>query len=219
MEPDFWHARWREHQIGFHQASVSPLLAKHHAQLGAPEGSRVLVPLCGKSLDLRWLAAQGRAVVGVELSPIAVDELFAEQKLSPEVDTHGPFTRKRAAGIELLCGDIFHLTPELLGPVSALFDRAALVALPEPLRSRYAKLIAALLPAGARGLLVSFAYQPEVGGPPFSVDEATVRALWESAFSITALEHVDILDAEPRFKERGITSLHESAYALVRKPR
>lgn len=217
MEADFWHARWREGQIGFHQHEVSPLLVRHAAALGGGHGSRVLVPLCGKSLDLAFLAQRGHEVIGVELSPLAVQAFFAEQGLAPNVDTHGPFLRHRAPGIEILCGDLFALTPALLGPVQGLFDRAALVALPEDMRARYAAHITGLMPPGARGLLISFDYEPPTGGPPFSISAAEVQRLYAADFELAQLERNDILEAEPRFKQRGITALYETAYQLVRR--
>ncbi len=218
MDIDFWHARWQQGQIGFHLGHVNPNLARHHAALGDGPGSRVLVPLCGKSLDLVWLAEQGHDVVGVELSPLAVQAFFAEQGLTPEVDQHGPFVRHRVRNLEILCGDIFALDHALLGPVNGLFDRAALVAFPPSMRERYAKHITALLPKDARGLLVTFQYQPaDAGGPPFSVDESVVRELYAPSFELALLARREILEEEPRFKERGIRSLQECAYSLVRR--
>ncbi len=218
MEPEFWHARWQQNQIGFHQAQVTPLLARHHQALGPASGSRVLVPLCGKTLDMTWLAAQGRSVVGVELSPLAVAAFFSEQGVSPSVESLGALTRQRAGAIEILCGDLFAVTPEHVGPVNTLFDRAALVALPEPMRARYVAKLAELLPAAARGLLVTFEYEPtSVSGPPFSIDGSTVHALYDAKFAVAELERTNTLAAEPRFRERGATSLHECAYQLTRR--
>lgn len=220
MEPEFWHERWRLGQTGFHLGVVNPQLVKHYTQLQAPGAApaRILVPLCGKSLDLGWLADRGHEVVGVELSELAVHTCFAERGLDPDIDTLGPYRRHRAGKLELLCGDVFDLRAEHVGAISALYDRAALVALPEPMRARYVPHLAGVVPSGTRGLLVSFEYEPEhVGGPPFSVHEREVRALYEPFYTVTLLAREDILDAEPRFRERGITSLHECVYALTRR--
>jgi len=220
VEPDFWHERWRLGQLGFHLDQVNPSLVQHHARLQGPGGARprVLVPLCGKSLDVGWLADQGHPVVGVELSEIAVRACFAARALEPTVDALGPFQRYRAGRIELLCGDIFALGLEQLGAVGALYDRAALVALPEAMRARYVPHLASLLPAGAPGLLLSFEYEPaHAAGPPFSVPEAEVRELHESWYTVELLERRDILGAEPRFAKRGMTSLHECVYFLTRR--
>jgi thiopurine S-methyltransferase len=219
MEPEFWHERWQQNQIGFHLSEVNPQLLRHHAALGPADAhSRVLVPLCGKTLDLAWLAQAGHDVVGVELSSMAVEAFFAEQQLAPQRDTHGPFARYRVPGIELLCGDVFTLDRSLLGPVTALYDRAALVAFPPAMRQRYVQHVSSLLPTGARGLLVTFDYEPaDLQGPPFSVDDALVHTLYEPNFELRLLERLDVLDREPRFKARGIHTLHESAHALVRR--
>ena len=217
VEPEFWRERWQKGQTGFHLGHPNPRLVQHQAALGAGPGSRVLVPLCGKSLDLAWLAAQGHEVVGVELSAVAVQAFFHEQQLSPTIERGGPLVRYHVPGIEIFCGDIFALDRARLGPVSALFDRAALVAWPPSMRERYVQHITGLVPSGAHGLLVTFEYEPpSVSGPPFSVDEPTVRSLYSPSFEITIVER-EALEVESRFKERGVTDVRECAYALVRR--
>lgn len=218
MQSEFWIERWQQNQTGFHQAEVNPYLLRHHAVLGQSRGSRVLVPLCGKSLDLAWLAAQGHEVVGIELSPLAVQAFFAEQKLTPEVEQHATFSRHRVGSLEILCGDYFGIEPRHVGAVTAWFDRAALIALPDTMRARYVAQTARLVPPGARGLLVTFEYEPaSVSGPPFSVSSDEVRSLYAQDFTVKSLERSDILAREPRFRERGITSLHEQVYELSRR--
>ena len=97
MDAAFWLQRWQEGQIGFHRSDVMPLLEKHWPSLQLPAGSRVLVPLCGKSLDMHWLAAQGHRVLGVELSPLAVTQFFEEAGLTP-VRTTSPYGEHFRAG-------------------------------------------------------------------------------------------------------------------------
>lgn len=216
MDHSFWHQRWQTGQIGFHLSAAHPALVRAYDR-ALSTSSRVFVPLCGKSLDLLWLRDRGAQVMGAELSPLAVVDFFREQDLTPEVEPKGALTRYAAANIELWLGDVFELDRAALGNVDGYYDRAALVALPPELRERYVTHIASLLPSGARGLLVSFEYLPAQGGPPFSVPEAEVRRLYEPMFSVELLERVDILADEPRFRERGITSLHETAYALIKQ--
>jgi thiopurine S-methyltransferase len=220
MEASFWHERWATQQTAFHLDHPNPLLLKHAAVLGAP--GRVLVPLCGKAHDLAWLAAQGHEVVGVELSELAARAFFAEQQLTATESVLGPYKRFAAGAIEILCGDFFALErSHLLGPsgraITAVYDRAALIALPAPMRERYAQQLSALLPAGSALLLITFEH---VGsgdsGPPFSVPSSEVHALYDGTLAISELERNDVLAIEPRFKARGITALFEVAYALRR---
>ena len=118
MHHDFWHERWRSRQIGFHQSSPHPFLERWWSAHRRVAGdARVYVPLCGKSLDMIWLAVHGHRVVGTELSPLAVQEFFGEQGAPPGVEQRGPFKRHAANAFEILEGDAFELTPELLGPV------------------------------------------------------------------------------------------------------
>ncbi|MGI9247062.1 MAG: thiopurine S-methyltransferase [Steroidobacteraceae bacterium] len=218
MHPEFWHERWRTGQIGFHQSGPHPFLERWWPSLGVPAESRVYVPLCGKSLDMVWLAVRGHRIVGSELSEIAVREFFGEHASEPAARATGPFRVHAAGPFEIFEGDALALTPELLGPVAAAYDRAALVALPAPLRRTYADLFATLLPASARSLLVTFEYdQSRKAGPPFAVAEAEVHQLYGTAFVVERLDCVDIIEASPKFAEAGVGSLHEVAYALRRR--
>ena len=218
LHHDFWHERWRTGQIGFHQQSVHPLLERWWPKLGVPAGAHVYVPLCGKSLDMVWLADRGYAIVGSELSRIAIDDFFASQSLSSSVTQAGEFVRHAAGAYELLEGDALALTPDITGPLEAFYDRAALVALPPQLRGPYVDSLAALTPRGARGLLVSFEYPQEMkGGPPFSVETEEVLRRCDGRFVVRELERLDILAQSPKFAEFGIPALHEVAYALERE--
>ena len=218
MEPEFWHQRWRSGQIGFHQSSPHPFLERWWPTLGLARGSRVYVPLCGKSLDMVWLAVRGHVVVGSELSPLAVAGFFGEQRMAVDVRAHGPFRRHAAGVFEILEGDAFALTPALLGPVQAGYDRAALVALPAALRPRYATQFAGLMPPGSKTLLIGFEYDEVLKpGPPFSVDAPEIERLYGEAFEVRELERVDILGSSPKFAEAGLAELFETVYELTRR--
>jgi thiopurine S-methyltransferase len=215
MHHDFWHERWRTRQIGFHQTSPHPFLERWWPTLDVEPDARVYVPLCGKSLDMIWLAVRGHTVVGSELSPLAVHEFFGEQGTNAVIEQHGPFRRHAANAFEILEGDAFELTAGLLGPVQAAYDRAALVALPPPLRAAYAESFARLMPPGSRTLLVAFEYPQQLkDGPPFSVEPDEVRGLYGGQFEITELERVNIIAESPKFAEEGIPALYEVAYSL-----
>lgn len=217
MHPDFWHQRWHEGRIGFHQHGVTPLLERYWRAVDAPAGSRVFVPLCGKTLDMPWLAARGYRVLGIELSQRAVDDFFAEQGLAPAVHD-SPLGRHHVAGaIEIIRGDVFDLDAAALADCNALFDRAALIALPADMRQRYAR-TCALLPAGCRGLLVTLEYPPhEKHGPPFPVPEDEVHALHDDAWAVQRLSRDAILDTQQAFREEGVTTLATCAWRLQRK--
>ncbi len=192
MERDFWHRRWQEGRIGFHEGRVNPMLAKYLGRLGLAPGARVLLPLCGKSCDLAWLRERGYRPVGAELSPIAIAELFDEMGLVPRVTSAGPLKRHEAGGVEVFEGDIFDLTAAALGPVDAVFDRAALVALPDAMRPGYAAHVSAI--AGhAPQLLVTFVYdQAAMDGPPFSVTGDEVAALYGADYAVELLDDREV---------------------------
>jgi thiopurine S-methyltransferase len=215
MQPEFWHSRWQNNQIGFHQDAVNPYLQRLWPGLGLLTGSRVLVPLCGKSLDLAWLAAQGHSVLGVELSQKAVEGFFSEQGLTPQVDHHGAFMRYRANDVELWCGDIFALTAQDVADCFGLYDRAALIALPPEMRQRYAAHLVQILPQGCRGLLVTMDYdQAVIPGPPFAVPDEEVQALMGGHWQLSLEEDQDILGESWKFLQVGASRLRERAYRL-----
>ena len=185
MEPDFWRRRWADNEIGFHESEVNALLKDHLPALQLTPGARVFVPLCGKSHDLTWLLAQGFEVVGCELSELAVRQFFEEQDLAPAVHTEGGLTCYRVGALQIWQGDIFALPLAALGRVDAIYDRAALIALPVPLRERYARLLAEL---PVPQLLITLIYdQSQMDGPPFSVDEAELERLYGGRRQIHAL--------------------------------
>ena len=219
MEHDFWLQRWREGRTGFHQDRVMPLLEKHWDALALPSGSHVFVPLAGKSLDMLWLAERGHRVLGVELSPLAIAQFFAENGLHPQVHESRYGRYYTAGAIELICGDVFALDAAALADCAGVYDRAALIALPPAMRERYVTELHTRLPAGCRGLLITLEYpQAEKPGPPFSVDEHEVRRLYADRWSIDLLERRDILASQPSFIAEGITALATAVYRLQSTP-
>lgn len=212
MEHDFWHKRWEKNQIGFHEGAPNALLVAHFAKLAIPAGGRVFVPLCGKSHDMLWLRAQGYRVVGAELNRSAIEQFFAENGLAPAITTDGLFERFDCDGVTILVGDFFDLDDKTLGPVDAIHDRAALVALPEAMRRRYAAYLPELT-GRAPQFLVTFVYdQSVIDGPPFSVDERWVRNHYEPFYEI---EIAETRDVEGGLK--GICPAKETAW-LLRRP-
>lgn len=215
MDEGFWQARWERNQIGFHRQDVNPGLIKHWPSLQVAQGSCVFVPLCGKSLDLCWLAEQGYSVLAVELIEKAVVDFFAEQQLSPSISQQGSFTCYSAGSITILCGDFFALTAEDLADVDVFYDRAALVALPEELRRNYAAHLSKQLPQGCKGLLLTLYYpQPEMKGPPFSVPPKQVQELFADTFTLERIGEHDVLGQEWRYKDVGVTYLYEYVYRV-----
>jgi thiopurine S-methyltransferase len=215
MEEEFWLERWKRQETGFHQGEVNGPLQEFWPRLELAAGAPVFVPLCGKSGDMIWLREQGHPVVGVELSPLATAAFFSENGLAPERHRERSFEVSEAAGIRILRGDFFDLTPEDLAGVRAVYDRAALVALPPDLRERYAARTAEILPAGAQMLLVTLDYpQDEMEGPPFSVPPEEVERLYGRYGKVRALARDSTLDREPHFAGRGLTALHECAYLV-----
>lgn len=207
MDPAFWRARWAEHKIGFHEGHPNEFLAANLPRLDGYY--RVLVPLCGKSEDLAFLAANNHAVVGVELVEDAAAQFFAEHAIEPKVERREDHAIYTAHELTIITGDWFAMTPEIVGHVDAVYDRAALIALPAELRPRYVAQLRTLVPAGAWGLTITLDYADGAWpGPPFAVSDAEVRGHYKA---------VELLGETPnqsgRIAAAGIAST-ERCYAV-----
>jgi thiopurine S-methyltransferase len=216
MKKDFWLERWERGEIGFHQDEVNPYLIQYWQELHLVRNSLVFVPLCGKSRDMLWLREQGHTLLGVELSAIAVQAFFNENGYEPQHVSTGKFDCCEANDIRILCGDFFDLLKDDLAKVGAVYDRASLIALPPEMRASYAHHLASILPPGTQILLVTVDYpQAEMQGPPFSVTSEEVTALYREYAEVRLLAQMDVLDKNPRFKERGLSRLQESIFLLT----
>ncbi len=188
MEPDFWHRRWAKNEISFHQKEVNPKLIDHFSALSLAAGSRLFVPLCGKTRDIAWLLSKDHRVVGAELSKLAIEQLFAELGAEPDISDTGEFKHYSAEGIEIYVGDIFNLSLAMIGAVDAVYDRAAVVALPAGMRKQYGAHIYALA-NGAPQLVITFEYDQNVmPGPPFSVDGAELARVYGQYYRLELIE-------------------------------
>jgi len=217
VEREFWLDRWQKQEIGFHQPTVNPWLRKCWPDLGLPEGAGVFVPLCGKSLDLCWLAEQGHQVFGVELAETAVRAFYEEAAHSCPVDRLRHLLRFQGGRVTIYCGDVMDLTVLHLPGVQAVYDRGALVALPPRMRVNYADHLLRIVPEGCRLLLLTLEYdQAQVPGPPHSVPEAEVRALFEPRCDIDAACRTTTRTLPPKFADAGIDEVTEVVYRLTK---
>ena len=192
MEPSFWHQRWEKNEIGFHESKANPLLATHFHELSIAKGRRVFVPLCGKTLDISWLLSRGYRVAGAELSQLAIEQLFIELGLQPDIEKVGSVERWSANNLDILVGDIFAVARPMLGQIDAVYDRAALVALPESMRQRYTAHLMEIT-GKAPQLLISYEYdQSQKEGPPFSVSNEEVRRHYASTYSLTLVASTEV---------------------------
>ncbi len=187
MKANFWLQRWERGEISFHESHANPALVENLSSLDLEKGSRIFLPLCGKTLDIAWLLAQGHRIAGVELSPLAINELFISLNLTPAITPKGALTRYSAKNIDIWVGDIFDLSSSMLGTVDAIYDRAALVALPEELRCRYAAHLVSLTQKAPQ-LLVTFEYdQQSYEGPPFSVHKEELQRHYDETYQLELL--------------------------------
>ena len=209
---EFWHDRWQSQKIGWHREIYNDLLLKHWPQITASGNSSGLVPLCGKSLDMLWLAKQGHSVVGLEMVQQAVEAFFHENKLdydSFEIGNHKKYSNQQ---FTIYQGDVFDLEP---GTIQAdyWYDRAAMIAIDPSTRADYVDQIRKQTKQGAVGLLITFAYpQEQMQGPPFALHDYEVKSLFSDGFELEHLEKIDLDDE----KDRGLTKVTSSVFKITR---
>ena len=203
MGKEFWLDSWEQGNTPFHESEVQADLASLFPRL--EQAAQVLVPLCGKSLDMLWLREQGYRVLGVELSAIAIEQFFEEQKVAYQKQGD----HYVGEGIELICCDIFTLSLER--EVDVIYDRAALIALPEKLRPVYVQCLKQYLKPGGGVYLKTIAYEcPDFEAPPHSVTFDEVKELYEWANGRQCLrdELINLDESAPLYR-RGLRTFQQ----------
>ncbi len=220
MHPEHWLEKWQADQIGFHQEQINAQLKYHFPILGLSRENpvEIFVPLCGKSLDMVWLAAQGHRVFGIELSPLAIEQFFESDPNPVIQEQNASFTIHRSEPFTLFCGDFFDLKPENLKNTRVVYDRASLVALPPEMRARYVAYLGKILPAGSQTLLLTLDYpEGEKNPPPFPVSDAEVFQLYtENGFHVELLESEDTTASQPADYPRRVSKLEERVYRIIK---
>ena len=192
MDANFWHQRWGKNEIGWHETKVNPLLVQHFNELGLEKGSRIFIPLCGRTLDISWLHAQGYRIAGAELSKVAIEQVFTELGVQPNVSARGEGEQWSANHIDIFVGDIFALSAETLGHVDGIYDRAALVAFPEDMRNRYVRHLIEITEKAPQ-LLICYEYDQRcIEGPPFSIPDQEVKRQYASAYQLKLLSSTEV---------------------------
>ncbi|MBU2977611.1 thiopurine S-methyltransferase [Alteromonas sp. C1M14] len=210
MDREFWLQKWHNNETGFHEEDANPNLVTHFPALNLQPNQRVFLPLCGKTLDISWLISCGYEVVGAELSGIAIQQLFEQLDVIPHTTKLGEITRYESHGVTVFGGDIFHLTGEMLGPIDAIYDRAALVALPPAMRTGYTEHLRTITQCAPQ-LLITFHYdQAVLPGPPFSVPDREVEQHYQNHY------HLACLSSHP-INLKGKVPAHEQVWQLTPK--
>ncbi|WP_166263981.1 thiopurine S-methyltransferase [Marinobacter caseinilyticus] len=218
MDHEFWHTRWANKEIGFHEGTINRYLHDHWSELVQQGKEAVFVPLCGKAKDLWWLHDQGHPVLGVELSDVACKDFFEEGNAKAQVHPGQPFTTFTHDSLQLWCGDFFQLVPDDLKHIRLVYDRAALIALPPAMRANYVEHLTAILPDQCAILLVTLDYQnDEMQGPPFNVSDAEVHTLYGPDWHIEHVLTNALAKDHPFAKRKGLSGATESVFKLKRR--
>ncbi|XP_014452443.1 thiopurine S-methyltransferase [Alligator mississippiensis] len=214
-----WLQKWEANNIGFHNEQGHPLLKKHlDLLLNGRSGLRIFFPLCGKAVEMKWLADMGHSVIGVEFSEQALKDFFVEQNLSysegsiPEISKAKVF-KSTSGNISLYCCSIYDLSSKIAGKFDGIWDRGALVAINPCDRERYANLMLSLMDKNCSYLLATVSYDPnKYKGPPFYVPEHEIESLFGKFCEIKCLQMQDVFSE--RQKVWGLDYFLEVLYLL-----
>jgi len=211
-----WESRWQEGRIGFHLPEVNSYLLRYFDKLLTQDTESVFVPLCGKTLDLPWLARRTKKVVGIELVHKAVQEFFKENKLTHSIQKSGKLNLFSNDNIDLFQGDFFDLNKAQTSPFEAIYDRASIVAFDRSERQRYVNHLMSFLKPGGRILLITLEYdQNKMTGPPFSVPTDEIEWLYAPYGILKLLETSDIFDE--RFRKNGLDGMLERVFQFIKQ--
>ncbi|MGA0556913.1 thiopurine S-methyltransferase [Larkinella sp. VNQ87] len=218
MEKQAWAESWEASNNRFHRQDVHPYVLKHLTPFALMEKS-ILVPLCGRSLDLVYFSQFAERVVGVEQAESVILQFFAENQLAYEKVGE----RYISNNLTIFCKDLFALTPEEVGEINLVYDRASLAALPLPLRVGYLQKMEELTSPGTQYFLTTLEYAPEMDSAPYSIAPEEVYGYFPNYL----IDHVES-PAVPhhrlvrRFnlhylKEHGflMRKLHDASYASL----
>jgi len=217
MDNSFWYEIWLNDETHFHKVETNEYLLQFHHVLGDLKNKTVFVPLCGKSLDLLWFYNQGANVIGAELSDRAIESFFAEHQLDYQKTDETSFSIYEHDKIKIICGDLFQLSSQQV-QADVIYDRAALVALPEELRERYVQKMVELSKPESQTLLITMSFQsPNDGKPPFTITEEQVQNLYGDHFDIERLYHNKNAVIPPHLHERGFSNLDDWVFLLTKR--
>jgi len=216
MKKEFWLEKWQNKQTGFHKDEVHPLLIKYIDELKLNSGDTVFVPLCGKTLDMLWLNSQGYKVIGIELSELAIKEFFVDNDITYKKESDGLFDIYTYENITIYKGDFFDLTAKYCQQVNAVYDRAALIALPGELVMKYVNKMLDVIPDLAMGILITLEFNrsSDSKGPPFNTSNEKVMKLFQKYMSIEQIYIIDIIERELSFQKQGCTYVNERVYLI-----
>lgn len=215
MKKEYWLTRWSENNIGFNQKEPHAYLKKFFPALQLSKSSHVFAPLCGKSIDVLWLSEQGMKVTGIELSSKACADFFNEASLDFTITNDGDFEIYQGENITLIAGDFFNLHKSMMPEIDAIYDRAALIALPQEMRLKYAEHVLSFHSKHTQMLLITIDYdQLQMAGPPFSVSEEEIKNLYGHVLSIERCYEKCIDPIPPHLKDKGLAQAVEKAFYL-----
>ena len=212
-----WHEYWsRSEKPGFHEEKVNKYLEKYLDRFRLERGAGIFVPLCGKAVDMAWLAQRGFNVTGVELSETAVRSFYDESGIDFEIEQRGPFKLFRSEHVTIYNGNFIDLTAADLTDCKMVYDRASMVAIEAENRASYCAHMLRIMPSAVPMLVIVLEYDQQVmTGPPFSVVVAEVRSYYSQQYQLIELESEELIEKEPRWRQNGLDSFRDTALMLM----
>lgn len=200
---------WSQGRTPWHLTKPHDFLIKHlHRLLNGRKVSdcNILVPLCGKSVDLIWLKDQGfKQIIGVEGVRTAIQDFSSESGISlKETVLQGmdiPSFESEDGRLKIILTDFFKLDhPSVNASVDCVWDRGSLVAILPEHRPQYTASIQRLLrkESSWRYLAAITEYdKSHMEGPPHSITHEELKGIFGLFADAEVIEVADVSSGEP----------------------
>jgi len=214
MEKEYWLNKWQTNDTPWHSQEINRNLIDNIDKLELQPGNCILVPLCGKTKDMLWLADRGYHVIGIELCPMACTDFFKELNIEPRIANEDSFQKYQHKNIEIYCVDVFKLTEGSLPTIHAVYDNRALIALPPSMQKKYVDHLVACIGTHVKYMLLTIESSCVVTGPPFSINRADVDSLFAEYCKIEQLNRIPCTKIPEHLIKKGYAELVESTYYI-----
>ncbi|XP_013388873.1 probable thiopurine S-methyltransferase [Lingula anatina] len=194
---DGWIGAWERNSTRWHMPNVNCFLEEFlDVLLAGKKAAKILVPLCGKTIDMKWLADLGHTVIGVDGAEKAATEFFTEQNIAYKVEPcdaiQGTLCCSMDNKIRIYVGDFFKFNQDFEGQFDAIWDRASLVAIDESDRLQYVNILNSVLKPGCHCLIEAMDFIPsEKSGSPHAIPLECVRELFGNDYNVKLLKCIN----------------------------
>ena len=177
-------------------------------------GRNVVVPNCGRSVDMIYLAQHAARVTGTGCTPMQIEQFQEENCLYMEFDG----AAWRFDSLSLSPVPLCNLPDAQLGTVDIVYDRSAMISTAPDMRGDYLSRIDRLTRPGGRIYLMTVEFSTQRSEGPYSISAAEVETLFGDRYTVKHLEEAHC-PAHLLARAHNLADLREHFFCLTRKPR